>query len=283
MRAARFTDEDWELYDLGADPTEITDLAELEPDKLAELAAGFHEAALANQVYPMDEGSGWRWLIRPPHDDVFHEPVTIWPGTPTLERIRSGVWSGTARRPITIDVEHAGRRPRRAGVPRRPGRRVHAWRSIDEHLWFVHNDGHGTTTVADAGALAAGRHSIVLTLGAPGGGRWSASVAVDGTPTIEGLDLRLLLPMAPFTGIAVGADRGSPVGWERYERDRPLPVHRAAAQRALRARAAGARRPPTSSPSCRRWAPSTSDPPTFGPFADRIPRRRTNGERSPRS
>ena len=220
--AARFSDEEWEVYDLGADPTEITDLAELQPDKLAELAAAFHEAALANFVYPMDEGSGWRWLIRPPHDAVFQEPVTIHPGTPTLERIRSGVLVWHRTTPITVDVEvEVGDR----GVLVSHGDQGGGYTlEIDhEHLWLVHNDGLGITTVADAGALTAGRHSIVLTLGAPGGGRWSASVAVDGTPTIEGLDLRLLFPIAPFTGIAVGADRGSPVWWERYERDRHFP------------------------------------------------------------
>ncbi len=220
--AARFSDDEWELYDLTTDPTETTDLAGKDPDRVAALAAAFHEAAIANFVYPMDEGSGWRWLVRPPHDAVFHEPVTIHPGTPTLERIRSGVLVWHRTTDITVDLElEIGDR----GVLVSHGDQGggYALEVDGERLWLVHNDGIGTTTVTDAGRLPAGRHSIVLTLGAPGGGRWSVTVSVDGTPTIEGLDLRMLWPISPFTGIAIGADRGSPVWWDRYERDRHFP------------------------------------------------------------
>lgn len=217
----KFTDADWELYDLRTDPVEINDLAPALPDRVAALAEGFHQAALANQVYPLDEGSGWRWIVRPPKDAVFHEPVTIWPGTPTLERIRSGslVWQRTCV--ITIDVAHAdGHR----GVLVSHGDQGGGYtvEIADDRLWFVHNDGHGATSREPAGALAAGRRAVVLTLGGPGGGRWIVSLAVDGEARITGLERPMLWPMAPFTGISIGIDRGSPVDWTRYEADGPF-------------------------------------------------------------
>jgi arylsulfatase A-like enzyme len=216
----RFIDAEWELYDLRADPVEIHDLAAAQPERVADLAAGFHAAAVANQVYPLDEGSGWRWIVRPPKDEVFHESVTIWPGTPTLERIRSGslVWQRTCV--ITVDVTvEAGAQ----GVLVSHGDQGGGYtlEIRDDVLFFVHNDGHGTTTREPAGPIAAGPHTVVLTLGAPGGGRWVIDVRIDDEPRIENLQRTMLWPMAPFTGISIGIDRGSPVDWERFRAHGP--------------------------------------------------------------
>ena len=216
-----FTDADWELYDLRHDPTEIANLAADQPHRVADLAARFHDTAVANQVYPLDEGSGWRWLVRPPKDAVFHEPVTIWPGTPTLERMRSGalVWQRTCV--IAIDCNHlAGSR----GVLVAHGDQGGGYCLEVDHdsLWFVHNDGHGTTTRTAGGPLASGRHSIQFTLAAPGGGRWIVALVVDGEQRFADLERAMLWPMAPFTGISIGIDRGSPVDWNRYLTDGPF-------------------------------------------------------------
>ena len=89
-------------------------------------------------------------------------------------------------------------------------------------LWFVHNDGHGTTTRTAGGPVGSGRHSIQLTLGAPGGGRWIVALAVDGEQRFADLDRPMLWPMAPFTGISIGIDRGSPVEWGRYLTEGPF-------------------------------------------------------------
>jgi len=216
-----FADSDWELYDLRHDPTETTNVAADQPERVADLAARFHDAAVANQVYPLDEGSGWRWLARPPRDDIFHEPVTIWPGTPTLERMRSGalVWQRTSV--ISVDCSHlAGSR----GVLVAHGDQGGGYcLEVDrDAVWFVHNDGHGTTTRTAGGPLASGRHAIRLTLGAPGGGRWIVALVVDGEQRFADLDRPMLWPMAPFTGISIGIDRGSPVDWSRYLTEGPF-------------------------------------------------------------
>ena len=218
----KFSDADWELYDLRTDPVEINNLAEAQPERVAELAVGFHQAAVANQVYPLDEGSGWRWIVRPQKDAVFHEPVTIWPGTPTLERIRSGslVWQRTCV--ITVDVTVAAGD---SGVLVSHGDQGGGYtvEIAAGTLQFVHNDGHGTTTREPAGVLVPGRHSVVLTLGAPGGGRWIVGLTVDDEARIADLQRTMLWPMAPFTGISIGIDRGSPVDWARSCAAGPAP------------------------------------------------------------
>ena len=209
-----FTDADWELYDLVADPVEMHNLADDQPERVADLAAAFHQAALANQVYPLDEGSGWRWLARPPEDQVFRQPVTIWPGTPTLERIRSGALVWQRNCVIAIDatlVEGS------AGVLVAHGDQGggYAVEVTGGQLWFVHNDGHGLTKREDLGSMTPGRHQISIALGAPGGGRWVVSASIDGQTCGDSFERPLLWPMAPFTGIDIGIDSKSPVDWQR--------------------------------------------------------------------
>jgi arylsulfatase len=209
-----FGDHEWELYDLRRDPTELDDRAGDEPARVGELSRGWHEAALTYQVYPLDEGSGWRWTVRPPADDVFAEPVTIWPGTSTLERNRCGKLVWMRHVDIVVELAHtAGDQ----GVLVAHGDQGggYSLEVRDDALVFVHNDGHGSTTRHPFGALADGDHRVVLTLGAPGKRRWSVSCAVDGVPRPSTADVAMLWPVSPFQGIDVGIDRGSPVDWDR--------------------------------------------------------------------
>jgi len=217
-----FGDHEWELYHLADDPTETRDLAAEHPELVAALSHGWHEAAVRNQVYPLDEGSGWRWLVRPAADDVFHEPVTIYPGTPTLERIRCGSLTWQRHFTITIDITVA---PGDRGVLVAHGDQGGGYSlELRQHgLVFVHNDGHGVTARIDAGTLSPGRHTVVVDVGAPGGGRWHVGVHVDDEARTEPFDCSMLWPMAPFSGIDVGIDRSSPVDWARFETEGPSP------------------------------------------------------------
>ena len=62
----------------------------------------FDEQAWANQVYPINEGSGLIHLWRPSSAASLHEPVRITADTPTLERYRSSRL--IAGRSFAIDV-----------------------------------------------------------------------------------------------------------------------------------------------------------------------------------
>jgi len=203
-----FSDDEWQLYDLVADPTETTDLATAHPAKVLELSAAWEEAARANQVYPLDEGSGVKFLQRPPHSEVFSEPVTVYPGTPTLERWRSQQLVANRSFTVTVRLASVGEGVLVAHGDQGGG---YSLALADGRVVFHHNDGRGRLRSLEgpAGLLV----EAVFT--APGGGVWSVSLRVDGTEVAKEDGFTILFPMAPFQGIDVGVDRKSPVVWGR--------------------------------------------------------------------
>ncbi|HYF44639.1 MAG TPA: arylsulfatase [Acidimicrobiales bacterium] len=218
-----FDDAEWELYHLAADPTELRDLAGDEPERLRELADAWERAAWENRIYPLDEGTSLKYLIRPPRSEVFGRPVTIGAGTPTLERWRSSqlLWF----RAVTITARLSFR-PGDEGYLVAHGDQGAGYGLfvLDDRLTFVHNDGRGRMRTITGPALAPGVSEIAARLAAPGGNVWRLTLSVDGDehgPYDD--DLPMLFGMAPFEGIDVGIDRRSPVSWAIYERFGPFP------------------------------------------------------------
>ncbi len=214
-----FDDSEWELYHLAEDPTELDDLAAQEPERLRELAAAWEAAAWTNQVFPLDEGSQIKYIVRPPRSAVYSEPVTILPGTPTLERWRSVqlIWFRGVR--FEIELGGDGWQPGHDGVlvshgDQGSGYLVHV---LDGRLQYTHNDGRGRLRHLDGGPVAPGARRLTCEKLAPGGSVWTVSLAVDDGPatTLEGVPM--LFGIAPFEGITVGRDPRSPVWWERWE------------------------------------------------------------------
>jgi len=213
-----FADERWELYDLGTDPTELHDLAEREPERLAGLVRAWEDAAWAGRIYPLDEGTSLKYLVRPPRSEVYRGPVTIAPGTPTLERWRSVqlIWF----RSCTITIDATLRRPEDRGhlVAHGDQGAGYAVYVLDGHVHFVHNDGRGLLRILDGGPIGPGRHEVVCDLRAAAGNTWTVSLRVDGGEPAVLDGVPFLYGMAPFEGIDVGIDRRSPVSWDLFER-----------------------------------------------------------------
>jgi arylsulfatase len=210
-----FDDEEWELFHVAEDPTELHDLAGERPDKRDELAAGWDEAARANQIYPLDEGSNLKFVQRPERSLVFSEPVTILPGTPTLERWRSMELINMRDFTVTasVDPDPADRGWLVAHGDQGGGYGLY----VDGgHLWWLHNDGKGSVRRLDGGPAGA---EMAARVTAPGGFTWSVTLLVDGEERASDEGYRMLFPMSPFEGIDVGLDRRSPVSWELYEAD----------------------------------------------------------------
>jgi len=205
-----FSDAEWELYDLRTDPTELTNLAAEHPEKVRELADAWEQAARDNQVYPLDEGSGVKFLVRPDRSGVFSEPVTILPGTPTLERWRSQQLVANRGFRVTVELAAPGEGTLVAHGDQGGGYSLYVEAG---ELRFAHNDGRGHLRTL-AGPL--GSPSVVeAVFTAPGGWTWSVSLLADGVEVAAGEGFTLLFPMAPFQGIDVGIDRRSPVVWGR--------------------------------------------------------------------
>jgi len=217
-----FSDAEWELYHLAEDPNELQDLSDEHPERRRELAAAWEVAALANQVYPLDEGAGLKYLQRPGRSARFAEPVAIVPGTPTLERWRSLqlIWFRACTIRVALEFRSGDQGYLVAHGDQGSGYGLYV---RDDELVFVHNDGRGRMRELRGGAVAPGTQEIVAELAAPGESVWTVTVSVDGEErgTLE--EVPMLFGIAPFEGIDVGIDRRSPVSWEIYEEFGPFP------------------------------------------------------------
>ncbi len=162
-----FGDHEWELYNLAEDRTETNNLAAEHPERVAELAAGWEAAARENQVYPLDEGSRVRYVVRPPYDEPLQQPVRILAGTHTLERYRSQQliqW-----RSFDVDIELAFATGDRGMLFSHGDQGGGYGLYVDEgdELVFVHN-GYGAMSELRCGSVPAGTDHIRLSVTAPG-------------------------------------------------------------------------------------------------------------------
>jgi len=218
LRQARtaFSEEQWELHHLAADPSESRDLAAENPEKLAELVEAFDEAAWANQVYPLDEGNFVKMVQKPESDADFVADVQIRPGMPTLERWRALQLIYARDFAVHVDLDYAAGDEGMLFAHGDQGG-GYAMYIEDGRLSFAFN-GYGNMTVVDGGEVTAGTTDISLKMAWVGNFRWEARIFVGDEQVGEALDLPVLMAMAPFEGIDVGIDRRSPVSWEIYER-----------------------------------------------------------------
>ncbi len=211
-----FSGDRWELYDLTSDPTETRDLAAEHPDRVAELVEAWEQGAWRDQVYPLDEGSGLKYLVRPPWHAELARPVTLVPGMPQLERWRSLQLIDQRSFTVTVALSHQlGRQGTLVAHGDQGG--GYGLYLIGDRLRFVHN-GYGLMTEVDGGPVPAAACEIELAVEAAGGGVWNATLTIDGEERGDASGLRQLMAMAPFQGIDVGVDRRSPVSWALYER-----------------------------------------------------------------
>ncbi|GMU79485.1 MAG: putative arylsulfatase AtsA [Acidimicrobiia bacterium] len=217
-----FDDDEWELYDLTDDPNELWDVREQHPGKLRELADAWEETARREQVYPLDEGSFLKYLVRPPRSEVFRAPVTIVPGTPTLERWRSVqlIWYRGVTVRVSLDFAAGDRGYLVAHGDQGAGYGLYV---LDDEVRFVHNDGRGGMRELSGGRLRPGPRVVELVMTAPGQTRWDVTLRIDDQVVGEAVGFPMLYGMAPFEGIDVGIDRRSPVSWDLYQRFGPFP------------------------------------------------------------
>ena len=212
-----FSEEHWELFDMAADPSQTRDLAETHPELLAELREAWDAGAWANQIFPLDEGTGYRFLLRPPWTERYDRPVILRPGTPQLDRWRSQrliLWRDVT---ITASVTVA---PGDQGVLVAHGDQGGGYSMyLDDtgELVAAHN-GYGIEREVRGPVVDPGTHELELRITCPGNNVWDLALAVDGHEVASDTGFRLLMAMAPFQGIDVGIDRRSPVSWSMHRR-----------------------------------------------------------------
>lgn len=221
---ARIDDPCWQLYDVRTDPAETHDLVTERPDKVAELAHAWEEAAWHNTVFPLMRPEAY--AIRRSDDTRYDGPVRILAGTPPLERYRSAQL--IQYRDFGIEVELADFDPATdEGVLVAHGDPFGGYLLAVEHgsLHFVFN-GYGRISRA-SGPLPRGVTEIALSAVATPDVRWSftgTARAADGA-VVEVLSLSetfQLIGSSPWTGISVGLDARGPVDLELRRRRGPF-------------------------------------------------------------
>ena len=220
-RAARAApaDEEWELYDVHADPTETTNVAADHPDIVAALAESWEQAAWDNHVFPLDDGTGYMRDARAPTDIA--RPMVLLPGSPHVERYVASRLISLRSFEVVIDVAYSAGDE---GVLVAHGDQGGGYNVYieDGHLRFAYND-YGNLHDVDAGALTPGAHIVTLRATAIENFAWDFAVLIDGGPAAHLDQMNMLLWIAPLQGIDIGLDRRSPVSWPLYERHGSFP------------------------------------------------------------
>ena len=217
-----FSDEPWKLFDTNTDINELHDLAADEPERLRELKDAWEQAAWANGVFPLEDGTGISKLFVPDYALADEEPFVIRPGTPTIERFRSSRLIAQRCFEIVVDLDH---RSHDEGILV-----AHGGQEAGYVLWIEDREVHleinryGLAEPVGSAALGDAVSQISVEFVAPGGARWDITVRVDGIIVFEREGLtQFTSSYLPFEGIDVGLDRRSPVSWDLYQRHGTFP------------------------------------------------------------
>ncbi len=214
-KGADYDTEPWELYRLSGDWSECTDLAEQEPDKLAELIDLWWQEAERHGVLPLDDRMfelfGARFRPNSPHPEsrryVYRPPMSPLPGqaaaaiggrsfdlTATVSREAGddGVLfaTGTENSGVSVFVQN--------------GRLVVDYNAFDDH-----------TILESDIEVPVGQSTLVARFRRGDAMAGSMSLQVDGEPA-GSVDLPLFMRMMSSVGPSIAYDHGSPVS-NRYE------------------------------------------------------------------
>lgn len=203
----------WQLYNLIDDPTEQRDVAGSHPDIVAELVEEWRQAAWNNTVFPLPDGPQVFTTV-PSTVLELEQPLTLRPGTPTLERYRSARLIYMR----SFDIEILAPQLFGDGMLVSHGDQGggYALWVEGEQLGLSYNaygNMHRQTVFMPRTATSITAQFTTLPDFA-----WRIEITVDGHRAMELSEVPMLVGRAPYTGISVGFDGGSPVDWGIHER-----------------------------------------------------------------
>lgn len=224
LRAGPVIDLDatkWQLFNVVDDPAETRDLAAEHPYKVAELAELWQKLAWENTVFPVADKAGLVFEVKPPEDAWFTEPLTIRPGSPTVERHRAAQLINL--RAFSIQAEIA--ESRGSGVIVAHGDQGGGYVLYLEagQLVFEYNE-YGVMRTLSHPFERSGSAAIELDFRLSDSNfYWDVALLIDGVVVAELATVMMLTGLSPFTGIDVGIDRRGPVSWAMHERHGAFP------------------------------------------------------------
>ena len=202
---------EWRLFDLDQDPTETNDIARAHPEIVKRLATLWTEQAWRNTVFPIND-DGSMWFRKPESELRFSEPILIMPETAPMERYRSSRLTYLRSFSITTILNDGD------GVILAHGDQGggYAIAATDDKVSVTYSE-YGKVTRAHMKRPVSGSEFTIY-----------FDFMNDFTISIRGkVEHRIvevmagkmpLIGMAPFTGISVWEDCGSPVDWEIHEK-----------------------------------------------------------------
>lgn len=207
---------DWELYDLDSDPTETQNLAGEQQSEVRVLAEQWREDARANSVFPLDD-DGSLLSTRPSSETELSRPVTLRPFGTALERFRSSKL--TVLRSFDIDVRLEASNATRGTVVAHGDQGGGYLFGFDEGAPLLTYNAYGQMHRVRGTRINSGKHRLCLSFIEVEDFRWNLVLTEEGTELARIDAVPMLFGMAPFTGISVGYDFGSPVDWDLFEAD----------------------------------------------------------------
>ena len=198
--------DNWMLFDLQADPTEIDDLAKTHPEVLREMIDAFEARAKDAYLYPLDNRDNRRVLALPPFlEEAASRPRTFHGGGETAASATVSLL--IADRDFTLSCAFEGGEGDE-GVLWAIGDSFAglAMFVMDRQLQLVFRRGI-EVEVAIAVPIAAGAHEVVVRHRALGQRRGSATLTLDGVPLEGALDTTPTLVRLGGEGLDIGLDR----------------------------------------------------------------------------
>jgi len=207
--------EKWELYHLAHDKSECVDLADANPDKLAEMIAHWWDEAERHGVLPLDDRGialfGARFRRNSPHPEnrryVYRPPMSPMPG-------QASAGLGGRNVDLTATVVHGAADE---GVLYATGTQNSGFSMFVQGGRFIvdYNAFADHTVVESSVPVPTGRCELAVRLRRGEGMAGSVELLIDGA-SAGSADLALYMRMMSSVGPSVGYDHGSPVS-TRYE------------------------------------------------------------------
>ena len=216
---APFDDDKWELYHVAEDLSEIDDLAEAEPERLAAMIALWWEEAERNDVLPLDNRPLWALINKPPDHRRDRAVFRYYQGGSVVpESVAVPVQNRSHAVRVDVTVPE-GAVPE--GVLLAVGSVLGGWslHFLDGHLVYVHNlYGKTRDVLRSPQALGSGSHQVAFEFTKDEGLGGPVRLLVNGEVVDEGVIARFT--PAGFNGVGVGLTCGyewGPAVGEGYE------------------------------------------------------------------
>ncbi|MGH9016391.1 MAG: sulfatase-like hydrolase/transferase, partial [Acidimicrobiales bacterium] len=204
---APFDDDVWELYHVAEDLSEMYDVADQHPERVADMVELWWREAERNQVLPLDNRVLWVLTNPRPHRWQERDAYRYFGGGAQVpESVAVNVRNRSHAITVTVEVPEG---PAPSGVLIALGSALGGWslHLLDGRPRYVHNlYGKERHVIEALSPMGAGRHTVRFSFEKDERHGGDATITVDGSPVAEGR-IRRFTPSG-FNGVGVGLTCG---------------------------------------------------------------------------